>query len=117
MGIFSDAWEGIKDVASGISRATIEPVLGIAGKIAGIPSASDRRKAAADLQDQVRAYREQTELTRQELNRASQEQDVQKRRVNEKQIRSLRRNYRSAGVLGTGSNPSTQNDTSAKLGG
>ena len=66
------------------------------------------------MEQQMRAYREQTELTREEINRKRNEQASEKRRIQEKQIRSLRRNYRPAGMLGVGA-PASE-DMSSQLG-
>jgi hypothetical protein len=67
------------------------------------------------INDQIKAYKDQTELSRAELNKTRNEQAIEKRRIQEKQIRSLRRNYRSTGILGTVQ--TTPPDMSDKLGG
>lgn len=67
------------------------------------------------MNDQMKQYKEQTELTKQELNRAREEKDAEKRRIEEKQIRTLRRNYRTSGILGGAAN--SQPDMNDKLGG
>jgi hypothetical protein len=66
---------------------------------------------------QIKAYQDQTAMARQQLDEARAATDAEKRRVNEKQIRALRRNYRAqgAGMLGVGQ-PANQ-DMDAKLGG
>jgi hypothetical protein len=66
---------------------------------------------------QIKAYQDQTALARQQLDEARAATDAEKRRVNEKQIRTLRRNYRAqgAGLLGQGQ-PANQ-DMDTKLGG
>jgi hypothetical protein len=79
------------------------------------------RQADRDQRDmvnaQIKAYQDQTALARQQLDEARNATDAEKRRVNEKQIRTLRRNYRAqgAGLLGVGQ-PANQ-DMDAKLGG
>jgi len=67
--------------------------------------------------DQIAAYKEQTALAKQELDETRAQTETERRRVQEKQIRSLRRNYRAAsiGMLGQGQ-PATQ-DMDTKLGG
>jgi hypothetical protein len=65
---------------------------------------------------QIKSWMEKSELTRKELERTRAEQDYQKRRIQEKQIRMLRRNYRPPGLLGTGDQP-VQQGMSEKLGG
>lgn len=84
-------------------------------KVTGMPTEDEKRNQQRMMSDQIKAYREQTEITRKEVETKRNEQAVQKRRIEEKQIRALRRNYRSGGILGT--QPSTQPDMSSKLGG
>jgi hypothetical protein len=67
------------------------------------------------MNEQMKAYKEQTELTRQSLNEKRNAEQVQKRRIEEKQIRALRRNYSSQGFLG--GSGSSQPDMNSKLGG
>jgi len=66
---------------------------------------------------QIKAYTDQTAITRQQLTQAREATEIERRRVNEKQIRALRRSYRApgGGLLGVGQ-PATQ-DMDAKLGG
>ncbi len=68
------------------------------------------------INDQIQAYKDQTALTRQQLDQTRAEQGVEKRRIEQKQIRALRGTYRSAGLgagmLGTGTSA-----TSDQLGG
>ena len=66
---------------------------------------------------QIKAYQDQTAVARDQLNQARDATAAEKRRVNEKQIRTLRRNYRAsgAGLLGVGQ-PANQ-DVDTKLGG
>lgn len=75
----------------------------------------DRARQRRMVNDQIKAYREQTEITKKELAAKKDEQAAEKRRIEEKQIRALRRNYRAQGFLGT--QPSGQPDMSSKLGG
>lgn len=69
------------------------------------------------INEQMKAYKDQTELTKQQLNEARDATNAEKRRVEEKQIRSLRRNYRSqgAGMLGVGTQDTS--DVNQQLGG
>lgn len=79
------------------------------------------RQADRDQRDmvnaQIKAYQDQTALARQQLDEARNATEAEKRRVNEKQIRTLRRNYRAtgAGLLGVGQSANQDMDT--KLGG
>ena len=86
MGHWYDPW----GVASDIYHA-----------VTGAPTASQRRDAQRLMNEQMKAYRQQTEITRQEIARKRDSEAVEKRRVEEKQIRSLRRNYRSQSLMGT----------------
>lgn len=86
-------------------------------KITGRPSADEKRNQQYAMNDQIKAYQDQTALAKQQLDEARNATTAEKRRVEEKQIRSLRRNYRtqSVGMLGVGS-PDTS-DMNQKLGG
>jgi chromosome condensin MukBEF MukE localization factor len=81
----------------------------------GTPTADERRFQQKMIREQVKAYKDQTELAKEEIARKRGEQDVEKRKINEKQIRSLRRTTRTHGILNATENP--QNDMSSKLGG
>lgn len=80
-------------------------------------SRQNERDQRGLIQGQIKAYQDQTALTRQQLDQTRNEQNVEKRRIQEKQIRSLRGTYRAqnAGMLGVGQ-PAT-NDMNTKLGG
>lgn len=116
------------DVRSDSARRQRSGVTGAANKvrnyeegafnaITGRQSAADRREQDRLVNDQIKAYQDQTALARQQLDEARAATAAEKRRVEEKQIRALRRNYRSAsvGLLGVGS-PASQ-DMTSKLGG
>lgn len=88
--------------------------------LTGTPTHDEREQMRQQRQvanEQIKAYKEQTELTRQQLDKTRNEENVEKRRIQEKQVRSLRRNYRTqaAGILGVGQ-PATE-DMTNKLGG
>jgi len=100
MGFFHDVWDKATDILHGIS---------------GMPTADDKRNQQKMINDQIKAYKDQTDITRQELNSKRDQVASEKRRVEEKQIRSLRRNYRAPGFLGGGE--SAQPDMTSKLGG
>jgi len=110
-------WDTVGDIVmgGGILKPVTDKVRDIGGKILGIPDADEKRRQQAAMNDQIKAYRDQTELSRQELNKAKDAQSTEQRRIQEKQIRALRRNYRPAGILTAAS--SSQNDMSTKLGG
>ena len=102
MGILHKIWDVGTDVAHAVT---------------GIPTADQRRNDQKAMNDQIKAYREQTEITKQEIARKKGEELAEKRRIEEKQIRGLRRNYRGAGGGMLGASSSGEADMSAKLGG
>lgn len=100
------------DILGGLGFDQVE---GAVGKMFGLPSADEKRRQQQMMQQQIDAYKQQTELTRQQVANAQNAQDAQQRMINEKQIRNLRRSYRPAGILGTGQ-PAAP-DVSSQLGG
>lgn len=74
----------------------------------------DNDDARKLINKQMEEYKKQTELTRSELERTRGEAAAEKRKIQEKQIRSLRRNYRPSGLLGVGE--SATPDMSQQLG-
>jgi len=92
---------------------------GLFNKLLGRPSQDDIRNQRNAINDQIKAYKDQTALEQKQLDETRAQTDVAKRQVQEKQIRSLRRNYRSqglgVGMLGTGQ--PAANDMSDQLGG
>lgn len=87
----------------------------IAHQVTGIPTADEKRNQQRALADQIKAYRDQTEIAKGELATKKSEEIAQKRRVEEKQIRTLRRNYRAQSFLG--GLTSGQPDMTSTLGG
>jgi hypothetical protein len=87
----------------------------------GLYNPKDARQKERDqrdmINDQIKAYKDQTELTRQQIDATRAQTDVAKRQIQEKQIRALRRNYRTAasGLLGVGA--SSSQDMNTNLGG
>ena len=100
MGILGDIWDKATDLAHAVT---------------GITTADERRNQQKMMNDQIKAYREQTEISKQELAQKKGEKVSEKRRIEEKQIRGLRRNYRAQGFLG--SQATSQPDMSSQLGG
>lgn len=88
-------------------------------KVVGMPTSKDIKKQKKEINAQIKAYQQQTELTRQQLQAAKDQETAEKRRVEEKQIRALRRSNRSQGFLGTslGTTNEEQPGASASLGG
>lgn len=70
---------------------------GLFNKITGRMSEDDKRNQQYAINDQIKAYKDATALSTQQLNDTRAEQNVEKRKINEKQIRSLRNNFRPAG--------------------
>ncbi len=85
-------------------------------KATGIPTEKEKRRERHQINDQIRAYKEQSNLAREQLNEVRAQKEAEKRRVNEKQIRALRGTYRSRGLLGGQVTP-TEEGMSTKLGG
>src|ERR1700691_1323085 len=98
----SQPWDSKKEGGffNGLTQTLGEAADAARGFI-GLPTNADREAQQRAMNAQIQAYREQTELTRQELARTRNETSAQKRRVEEKQIRALRRNYRSQRLLGS----------------
>lgn len=94
---------------------TLGEGIDIAKGLFGLPTSAEKEAQARMMNEQIRSYREQTELTRRELAAKRDETAAQKRRINEKQIRSLRRTTRAQGLLGA--SQSNEADISSKLGG
>ena len=85
----------------------------------GLKNSTTKHKEAAmksELNDQINAYKEQTRIAKEETDRKRGEQAAEKRRINEKQIRTLRRNYRPAGFLNNAASAPT-GDLTQNLGG
>jgi hypothetical protein len=97
-------------------RDTVEYV-GTAGMYDPWKSRQNDRDQRNMVNAQIKAYQDQTAMAKQQLDEARQATQAEKRRVEEKQIRALRRNYRAqgAGMLGVGS--SASDDMNQKLGG
>lgn len=66
-------------------------------RLTGRSSAEERRSQQSLVNDQIQAYKDQTNIAKQAADQIEGEKQVQKRLIQEKQIRSLRNNYRSAG--------------------
>lgn len=89
---------------------------GTAGLIDPERARQAERQQKELIAQQMRAYREQTELTRQEIDRVRGEENTEKRRIQEKQIRSLRRSQRAQGIGMLGIGEPAAGDMSNKLG-
>ena len=83
--------------------------------ITGAPTSKQIRAQNNAINEQIQAYKDQTEITRQQVDKLKNEENNEKRRVEEKQIRSLRRNYRVQSFLGN--QDSGEPDMTSKLGG
>lgn len=81
----------------------------------GAPSAKERAEQQRLMNEQISAYKQQTEIAKQEMNVAKDAQQAEKRRIQEKQIRAIRRNASSRGFLGV-SNENTGEGMNTKLG-
>ncbi len=121
-------WTDFRDTAENVGEGALGgflvggPVGAVAGGIAGgvggyyvDKQAAEKKNAQSLINMQVNAYNKQTELSKQMLDATRNQEAVEKRRIEEKQIRSLRRNYGAQSSLG--SQDSGQPDMSDKLGG
>lgn len=99
-------WDGIKNIV----MSPYNVGKGIYNSITG----HEQQKL---MNQQMKDYKEQSEITKKELNAAKDSQIAEKRRIQEKQIRSLRGRGSSRGFLGS-SDPSAGNEgMSSQLGG
>lgn len=86
----------------GFFDSIVDTVSDVWHEVTGTPTAADRRKNQQLMQDQINAYKQQTALAESEMKRAREERLQAKKRLDEKQIRSLRRSNRSAGFMDSG---------------
>ena len=103
-------WVGPK----GIGKIAKQP-FDVARHLITGQSDSDRRKQQEMMNQQIKDYQEQSKLAKDELSRAKDQQVAEKRRIQEKQIRSLRGRSSSRGFLGSSSG--MESGLTSKLGG
>lgn len=108
-------WDVVKGVGRVVKDIAKQP-FDIGRELITGQSKNDIKKQQQMMNDQIKAYNEQTKLAKDELARAKDSQIAEKRRIQEKQIRSLRRNASSRGFLGTSNDMSAMNQSSS-LGG
>lgn len=94
-------WDSIKDVGKGL----LDTITGKGDR--------DQKKL---LNQQMKDYQEQSRITKEEMSKARDSELVEKRRIQEKQIRALRGRSSSRGFLGS-SNPDAGAGMSSQLGG
>jgi len=97
MSIWGKIWDIGTDIAHGLT---------------GTPTAAQKRDTMSAANNQIDMYKKQTEIASSALASAKNEQDAQKRRIEEKQIRGLRRNFQSSSLL-----DNSDSGMSDKLGG
>ena len=94
---------------------------GLFNKLTGRRSELEKREQANQVNEQVKAYKEQTNLAKEELNTVRNQKNAEKRRINEKQVRSLRSHYRAPGltqyVQGLGESGELEGGLNRNLGG
>lgn len=76
-----------------------------------------RKGLSSDVNEQMDAYNRQSEITQQEIANTRAQEDYQKRRIEEKQIRALRAGHRGLGISVGGSVNSDLGGGADKLGG
>ena len=101
MGLISKIWKGAKEVVNFLPHESQKISSKIWHAATGTPSSAEKRKQQQLMNQQIKDYQAQTELSKNELARAKDEQVAEKRRIQEKQIRSLRRTSSSKGFLGS----------------
>jgi phage shock protein A len=95
-------WDSIKDVGKGI----LDTITGKGDR--------DQKKL---LNQQMKDYQEQSRITKEELAKARGAEVAEKRRIQEKQIRSLRGKASSRGFLGSSNAESGNQGLGTQLGG
>lgn len=81
-------------------------------------SRNQEREQRKLINDQISSYKEQTNLARQQLNQTRESTNAENRRIQEKQIRSLRRTYKAQNAIGMlGQGQPAIPDIEQKLGG
>ena len=111
-------WNKIVDIINKPASKINDIDLDIFHRASGVPTADEKRNQQYAINDQVKAYKDQTALTEKQINDAKASQDVVKRQINEKQIRQLRNNFRPAGgFLNNQQSLSPVQGLNSKLGG
>jgi hypothetical protein len=82
-----------------IGKAAGDAFGGLYHAVTGTMNASEKRQQSAMINGQINYYKQQTELAQSEIARKREEEMAEKRRLEGKQIRALRRNFRPAGFL------------------
>lgn len=108
-------WDAVKGIGKGILDVVKQP-FDLGRELITGQSKNDIKKQQQMMNDQIKAYNEQTKIAKEEMQRAKDSQVAEKRRIQEKQIRSLRRNASSRGFLGTSNDMAAMNQSSS-LGG
>lgn len=114
-GTIMSLWDVVKGIGKGIKDIAKMP-FDIGRELITGQSPGDIKKQQQMMNDQIKAYQEQTKIAKDEMQRAKDSQVAEKRRIQEKQIRSLRRNASSRGFLGTSNDMAAMNQSSS-LGG
>src|ERR1017187_9909174 len=96
MSIYSSIGKGIKKAVTFIPDKLNDVAGATFNKATGNKPEREKRSEARAIGEQIQAYKNQTALAAKEVENARAEKDVQKRKINEKQIRSLRNNYSSS---------------------
>lgn len=99
-GTIMSLWDVVKGIGKGITNIVKQP-FDLGRKLITGQSQNDIKKQQQLMNDQIKAYQDQSNIARDEMNRAKDSQVAEKRRIQEKQIRALRRNASSRGFLGT----------------
>lgn len=112
---------------TGYTGALNRAYSGIGGafnKVIGRESSADKRTQMQAIYAQTQAYKDQTAITQKQIDDTRAQEDVQKRKIEEKQIRALRGGFRPAGgysaynsgTSGGAGGLGSDNQTPSKLG-
>lgn len=67
--------------------------------ISGVPTAAQKREQSALVSNQMKAYKQQTEISNQAVMQAKEQQNADRRRMSEKVVASMRRMRSSPSVM------------------
>lgn len=109
---FRDAAEGVLTggVAGEFNDSLANKEGALFNAVTGRKSAAEKRNDQSLINDQIQAYKQQTDITNKQLGEIESAKNIERRRIQEKQIRSLRNSYRSSnGFLNNQSNSAQAN--------
>lgn len=119
-------WTKFRDIAEMPFKSSEDLLAAGFHAVTGAPTAAEKRSQANMVNEQIKAYKDQTALSQQQLDETRAQKDVVRRQINEKQIRSLRNSsgtnrggFLNQGTTNASNPPSTlgaSNQLTSKLG-